>query len=138
MELIQRKLNVQLPSCVYIMKPKYIKYKKQESLTLSFPVLEKYLNPLKCMQGGFITAAFDNAFGIFCTVETGGEAITTIDISTSYQRPIFLGDELIITVYIRQMGNTIVHMYGEAYNKENKLIATANTNVMRIQNRVNN
>ena len=89
-------------------------------------------------QGGFITAAFDNTFGIFFIMESGGEALTTIDISTSYQRPIFLGDELIITVYIKQMGNTIVHMYGEAHNKENKLIATGNTNIMRIQNRINN
>ncbi|EDS76276.1 PaaI family thioesterase [Clostridium massiliodielmoense] len=138
MNILDNEGNLKVASCVSIMEPKIVEYKKGESLTLSFPVLEKYLNPLKCMQGGFITAAFDNAFGIFFIMESEGEALTTIDISTSYQRPIFLGDELIITVYIKQMGNTIVHMYGEANNKENKLIATGNTNIMRIQNRINN
>ncbi|KGM94571.1 thioesterase [Clostridium novyi A str. 4552] len=138
MNILDNEGNLKVASCVSIMEPKIVEYKEGESLTLSFPVLEKYLNPLKCMQGGFITAAFDNTFGIFFIMESGGEALTTIDISTSYQRPIFLGDDLIITVYIKKMGNTIVHMYGEAYNKENKLIATGNTNIMRIQNRINN
>ncbi|EES92066.1 PaaI family thioesterase [Clostridium botulinum] len=122
-------------NCINIMKPKVLEYKKGESLTLVFPVLEKYLNPLKSMQGGFITAAFDNAFGIFFITENHGELITTIDITTSYQRPIFLGDDLKIIVNIKQTGDNIVHMYGEGYNKEGKLVATCSTNIMRINNK---
>lgn len=121
-----------IANCFQFMKPKIIDCVKDERLTIAFPVLEQYLNPSKSMQGGFITAAFDNAFGALCYYSVEGAKITTIDISTSYQRPIFSDDELIIKVYIKLKGKTIVHMTGEAYNKENKLIATANTNIMII------
>lgn len=119
-------------NCFEFMKPKIIDCVKDERLILSFPVLEQYLNPAKSMQGGFITAAFDNAFGVLCYCSVECAKIATIDISTSYQRPIFSDDELIVKVYIKLKGKTIVHMTGEAYNKENKLIATANTNIMII------
>ncbi|MCY6485905.1 PaaI family thioesterase [Clostridium aestuarii] len=120
-------------NCLEIMEPRYIDFFRNERLTVAFPILEQFLNPLKCMQGGFITAAFDNAFGAFCCLHEDLIPATTIDISTSYQRPIFLGDELIITVYMKLKGKTIIHMTGEAYNKENKLIATSSTNLMRLK-----
>ncbi|KEI04539.1 PaaI family thioesterase [Clostridium botulinum] len=135
MKTIDRYGKLEHANCVNIMEPKLVEYKKEESLTVIFPVLEKYLNPLKSMQGGFITAAFDNSFGIFFIAENNGELITTIDITTSYQRPIFLGDNLKITVKIKQAGDNIVHMYGEGYNKEGKLVATCSTNIMRINNK---
>lgn len=117
-------------NCFYIMKPKLIEYMENKSLTISFPVLEEYLNPNKSMQGGFITAAFDNAFGSFLVCIAQDKRGATIDITTSYQKPIFLGDELIITVYLKSMGKTIVNMNGEAYNKEKDLISTCSTNIM--------
>lgn len=122
-----------LANCFNLMQPKVIEYIEEESLKIAFPVLEKYLNPRKSMQGGFITAAFDNAFGALFTCAIENKVGVTIDISTSYQRPIYLGDELIITAYLKLKGNTIIHMIAEAHNKEGKLIATANTNMMIVQ-----
>ena len=46
-----------------------------------------------------------------------------------------MGDKLIITVNIKSIGNTIVHMTGEAHNKEGKLIATSNTNIILIKDK---
>lgn len=119
--------------CVNTMKPKIKDYKKGEELTIGFPILKEYLNLRNSMQGGFITAAFDNAFGMLFFIENRGDTFVTIDISTSYQRPIFFNDELIITVKIKQKGNNIVHMTGEAHNTKGKLIATSYTNIMRIK-----
>lgn len=117
-------------NCFTIMQPRIIKYVEGSSLQIGFPVLKEYLNPAKGMQGGFITAAFDNTFGTLFVCANEEAIGTTIDIATSYQRPIFCGDELQVTVYLKHMGKTIVHMTGEAFNREGKLIATANTNIM--------
>ena len=82
-------LKVKHANCFDVMKPKIMEYVAKESLTIAFPILEEYLNPDGRMQGGFITAAFDNTFGALCFYEVKDLALpATIDISTSYQRPI--------------------------------------------------
>ncbi len=127
----EEKLNIKLgiaPNCFNSMQGRMIEFKKDESLTIAFPILENYLNPAGSMQGGFITAAFDNVFGPLCEGITGTQATTTVDLYTNYHRPIFPGDELIITATVMVKGKTKIHMTAEAYNKEHKLIATATTN----------
>lgn len=137
-EGLEKVLKEKHANCFGVMKPKIMEYVHKKSLTIAFPVLEEYLNPDGRMQGGFITAAFDNAFGALCFYEVKDLALpATIDISTSYQRPIFMGDELIITVNIKSMGNTIVHMTGDAKNKEGKLVATSTTNIMLLKDNTN-
>ena len=127
----EEKLNIKLgiaPNCFTFMQGRMIEFSKNESLSIAFPVHESYLNPAGSMQGGFITAAFDNVFGPLCQGITGTKATTTVDLYTNYHRPIFVGDELIITATVMVKGKTKIHMTAEAYNKENKLIATASTN----------
>lgn len=122
-----------VPNCFKFMQGRVIDYVVGESLTISFPVLEIYLNPAGTMQGGFITAAFDNVFGPLCYSLTRTTKTTTIDISTSYHRPILQGDELIITAAVKVLGKTKIHMTAEAYNRDKKLIATATTNYIHIK-----
>ncbi len=120
-------------NCVATMQPEYVSYKPGESVTFKFPILEMFLNPRRSMQGGFVGAAFDNVFGILVLLETKRKEMATIDLSVNYIKPIFVGDELYITTYIKSKGNTICSLYGEAKNKEGKLIATSTTNIMLIQ-----
>jgi len=122
-----------VPHCFTFMQARVIDYVAGQTLTIGFPVLESYLNPARTMQGGFITAAFDNVFGPLCYSATGTPATTTVDISTSYHRPILEGDELIITATVKAQGKTKIHMMAEGYNRENKLIATATTNYIHIK-----
>lgn len=121
-----------VPHCFSFMQARVIDFVDGQSLTIGFPVLENYLNPARTMQGGFITAAFDNVFGPLCYSATRTTSTTTVDISTSYHRPIIAGDELIITATVKSQGRTKIHMMAEAYNRENKLIATATTNYIHI------
>jgi acyl-coenzyme A thioesterase PaaI-like protein len=51
------------PNCFIAMKAEFVVYESRRSLTVSFPVMEESLNPLRAMQGGFLVAAFDNVFG---------------------------------------------------------------------------
>lgn len=132
----EENLNIRLgiaPHCFNFMHGRLVDFSTRERLTIAFPVLESYLNPGGSMQGGFITAAFDNVFGPLCQAATGTKVTTTVDLYTNYHRPIFAGDELIITASIIVKGKTKIHMTAEAYNKANKLIATASTNYVYLK-----
>jgi len=126
-------LNVELgtpPPCYLHMKARLVDYNPNTSLTVAFPVVESYLNPAGTMQGGFITAAFDNVFGPLCYLASGTRSSAMININNSYHRPAFAGDELIITARVKTKGRSIVHMEAEAYNQDSKLVASANCNYM--------
>lgn len=121
------------PPCYGSMQARLLEYDACK-VTVAIPVLENYLNPAGSMQGGFITAAFDNVFGPLCLFATGTPNTTTLDIYTTYHRPIFLGDSLIITATIKAQGGTAIHMTAEAFNQEGKLIASAISNYIIRQN----
>jgi uncharacterized protein (TIGR00369 family) len=116
--------------CFSDMEPRFIDYRHKEFFTAAFPVLDRYLNPRKTMQGGFITAAFDNAFGALAYYSYNHRLMATIDISTSFHYPIYSDDELIITTRMISMGNTIASMRGEAVDRNGRIIATASTNML--------
>ncbi len=120
------------PACFTTMQGRVIEYMPDKSLTVSFPVLESYLNPAGSMQGGYITAAFDNVFGPLSHAVMKS-LTTTLYIHTSYHRAIFAGDELIVKASVTKAGKTVTHMYAEAHNRENKLIASANTDYIHFK-----
>lgn len=131
-------LDVELgapPPCYLHMKAILVAYDTDKGLTVAFPVLEAYLNPAGTMQGGFITAAFDNVFGPLCYLASGSRASAMVDINNSFHRPAFAGDELTITARVKTKGRTIIHMEAEAYNQDNKLVASAHCNYMLTQAR---
>lgn len=117
-------------NCRDTMKPQFVEYVEGESFTSNYPVLEMYLNPRRSMQGGFIAAAFDNAFGALVYLTTGQMEMASVDLHLNYQRPIFEGDLLTVTVFLKSKGKTLVHASGEAHDRSGSLIATATTNIM--------
>jgi len=117
-------------NCWDIMNPEIVGYVEGERLTCVYPVLEMYTNPRKSMQGGFISAAFDNTAGALLFAETGSQAMASIDLNVNYQRPIFENDRLRCTAYLKSMGKTLAHIYAEAFDGQDRLIATATTNIM--------
>ncbi len=118
------------PPCFTNMKGRLTEYKPGTSLTVTFPVFDSYLNPGGSMQGGIITAAFDNVFGPLCAVSSGTPSSAMVDINASYHRPVFPGDELTVTARVKSKGKRIIHMEGEAYNKDKKLVASASCDYM--------
>ncbi|MGI6420875.1 MAG: PaaI family thioesterase [Syntrophomonadaceae bacterium] len=122
-----------VPHCFSFMQGRILDYIEGESLTIGFPVFRHYLNPSGSMQGGFISAAVDNVFGPLCYSATKTPQTTMIDMMTSYHRPIFEGDELIVTATVKTKGRTRIHMIAEAYNRENKLVATASCDYIHLR-----
>jgi len=126
-------ISVELPApppCFVNMKARLVEYKPGVSLTVAFPVFEIYLNPGGSMQGGIITAAFDNVFGPLCAIASGTPKSAMVDINTSYHRPVFPGDELAVMARVKSKGKRIIHMEGEAYNRDKKLVASASCDYM--------
>lgn len=117
------------PNCVDVMEPTFVQYMPDELFEIRFPVLEWYLNPFNAMQGGFISAAFDNAYGLLNKMATRKEAVS-LDLNTNYHKPIYKNDTLTVKVYMKHKGNTIVNMYAEAFNNDSQLIATSDSKMM--------
>ncbi len=96
-----------------------------QELTVVMPVLPEYLNPGKTMQGGFISAAMDNVLGPLCWMVTRTPNSVMTDMSTSYHRPIMAGDNLTVRAAVKSKGRRKIHMTADAYNGENKLVASS-------------
>lgn len=129
LKLIYDKVDYR-PQCSVLLDQKTLEYLPGQSLTVDYPVAEKFLNLAGSMQGGFIVAAFDNTFGQLCYLVTDKVPIATIDISTTFHRPILKDDTLKIIARVQSQGNTTISLIGEAFNREGKLIASAMTNYM--------
>ena len=126
----QENSGPKLPNCITTMKTEIGEHIPGQSLTMSFPVQDMFLNGNRAMQGGFTAAAFDNAFGALTHLEYQTKNMATIDLHINYNRPIFMNDRLIITSYLKAKGSTIASLYAEAFNNEGKIVATATTNIM--------
>lgn len=113
------------PPCFSSMQGSVVDFVVGEDMTVSFPVLDSYLNPAGSMQGGLIGAAFDNVFGPLCWIASGTPGGVMTEMTTAYHRPIFKGDWLTIRAYVKVKGRRKIHMLADAYNNERKLIATA-------------
>ena len=126
-------LSIELPAappCFTVMKARLISHKTDSELTVAFPVFESYLTPGGTMQGGIISAAFDNVFGPLCYRASKTPSSAMVDMSTNYHRPVFEGDELTITARVKKNGKRIVHMEAEAYNRAEKLVASSHCDYM--------
>lgn len=120
------------PQCFVHMKAEYLEYESRTMLKISFPVLPEFTNPMKSMQGGFITAAFDNVIGPLSYL-SARVPCTSLDIHTNYIRPISPGDHLIITAKVVTRGRLSLHITAEAVNAKGKLIATCGSHLIALK-----
>lgn len=121
------------PNCFIMMDGQMEEYVAGKSLAVSFPVKDDYLNPAGTMQGGIITAAFDNVFGPLCLLASGTPMTTTLDIHTVYHKPIFADDTLRVKAEVKTSGRTKVYMTAEAFNMQGVLIASATSTYIHLR-----
>jgi uncharacterized protein (TIGR00369 family) len=122
--------NAQVPpNCYQWMNVKVLHYDSRTLLSIELPVTEEMLNPMRVMQGGFVTAAFDNAFGPLSYV-SARHPCTTLDMHTQYIRPIPVGEMLTVSVRVVSRGPVSLHLSGEAFNRKGKLVATCSSNMI--------
>ncbi|MDP2885564.1 MAG: PaaI family thioesterase [Ignavibacteria bacterium] len=119
------------PNCFIAMKAEFVEYESRRSLTVSFPVLEESLNPLRTMQGGFLVAAFDNVFGPLSYLAARCPC-ATLSLNTHFMRPVEPGDHLTVRGIVIARGVQVLQMTGEAFNSRDKLVATASATAIVI------
>jgi len=124
-ELLKQRLpsGLQLPPpCLTSMQAEPLEYEEGQWLSMRFPVLPNYQNPLGYMQGGFIVAALDNTLGPFSYLVAPPSV--TAHLAVEYLRPV-----LPATAYIdcvaRLVTRTSRNLYlsAEVSNPEGKVLA---------------
>ena len=123
--------GLEIPPKIFVeMGGRFLDYKRNVSMKASFPVFEKYEGPTGKMQGGIVTAAFDNTYGPFSYL-VARKPCTSIDIQASFLRAVTVQDkELIVEVRLVGRGRNVLFMDGGAYNTRGKLVATSSTKMM--------
>jgi uncharacterized protein (TIGR00369 family) len=117
------------PNCFLVMKGEFLEYDSRTSLKVAFPVLDESLNPLRTMQGGFITAAFDNTFGPLSYLAARCPCIT-LDLHSQFIRSVSAGDRLTVIARVVSRSSTTMHLTATAFDANEKLVATSAANMI--------
>lgn len=120
------------PPSFTTMKAEMVEYIKNKSLIVSFPVEEYQTNPAGYMQGGFIAAAFDNAYGPLSYL-IAKRPTTTIDMNIQYIRSVKIDQTIKVEAKLIAKGFSTLHMSAEMIGDNGKLLATSTTNLLVIR-----
>ena len=119
----------EVPFSVQMESDLYAFSQEDRTITLSFPVLEKELNPNGAMIGGIICTAIDITYGILVYSLCGENVIPpTITMTTNFINPIFKNDTLLVSAKIESWGKCIINMTATGISKDTgKTIITSTT-----------
>jgi uncharacterized protein (TIGR00369 family) len=128
-ELI-KELNIKLPpNSAVELNSNFKEYIQKKSLVVEFVVQEKHTNPLGLLQGGILCAYFDDTFGPLCYAVIG-KPILTLEMNTQFIRSAKVNEKISVKAEFVSRGVQVAFLKAEAFNQKNKLIATATTTVM--------
>jgi len=116
------------PNCFLDMRGVFSSYESRSSLVVLFPMLRESLNPVGVMQGGYLCAAFDNAFGPLSYL-AARHPCSTLDLHTQFIRAAQLDEILRVSARVVSRGLNTMLLAGEIESGRGKLIATASANV---------
>jgi len=110
------------PACLLDMQGEPLEYEQGVSLSVRFPVLRRYANPLGHMQGGYIVAALDNTLGPFSYLIAPPSVTSALN--TQYLRPVTAETAFITcTARLTERTRATLYLTGEARNPEGKIVA---------------
>jgi uncharacterized protein (TIGR00369 family) len=118
------------PKCFVEMDGKFLEYKENQSIKMSFPVQERFTNPAGNLLGGMISAAFDNTFGPLSYL-TAKKPTASLDLNITFIKYIKPENgNLIVEGNIVKISRKFILFEGKAYNADYELIATATSRMM--------
>ena len=110
------------PACLVDMQGEPLEYQEGVSLSVRFPVLPRYANPLGHMQGGYIVAALDNTLGPFSYLIAPPSVTSALN--TQYLRPVTAGTAFIICIArLTERTRGTLYLSGEARGPDGKIVA---------------
>ncbi|MFC1878527.1 PaaI family thioesterase [Chloroflexota bacterium] len=123
--------SVEVPPKIFLdMEGEFIAYDESVmSLTVRFPVKERYQNPMLTMQGGMIVAAVDNAFGPLSFL-VAPPSITT-QLNTSFIKAVRPSLPYIdVTARVDELTRRFLFMSARVTNPEGELLALSQASFM--------
>ncbi|MBQ6622934.1 MAG: PaaI family thioesterase [Mogibacterium sp.] len=102
------------------------------TLTLRHTVSEEEANPFGTMHGGLIVWLMDSAMGILSRSSTGYKRTVTLDLHSTFLRPVRIGDEVRIEAKVLHAGRTTLHLTAQVYVGD-KLCASGDANFFRTE-----
>lgn len=125
--------NYKIPSpSLKIFNGEFIDYVSRKEIVVSFCADSVYSNPQGTLQGGLITACFDDAFGPLGMVGSR-HPILTIDINVQFVRAIKLEEKFFIKAKVVSLAHTTMYMEAEAFSVRGKLLAKASSNILIVK-----
>ncbi|AFU01726.1 MULTISPECIES: PaaI family thioesterase [Nocardia] len=106
------------------MDMQFEEYVPGTSLTATVAAPPSYANAVGIVQGGFLSAMFDNLIGPLSYLTARGPT-TTLELTTHFMRQTFPGQRLRLTAVVRKAGRTAIYLAAEAHSEDGKLVATA-------------
>jgi acyl-coenzyme A thioesterase 13 len=103
---------------------------KRGEVQLEFLVREEMANPTGILHGGMQSAMLDDLIGITCAT-LGYEGFPlSIDMHVDYLGRVKVGETVTGRAFIVREGHNIIHAMAELKDKDGKLIATGNSNLL--------
>lgn len=113
------------------MNTEFVDYTEDGVFTLKYKLKDTQRNGYHLLQGGYISAFFDNNYGLFVYVAGEGHPFSTINMTMNFHKAVLAEtEELFVSTKVISAGKRIVCMEGEAYDPEGRLIATCQTNLI--------
>lgn len=99
-----------------MLDPEFISCDPQElTVTLRFSVDHWQINRGGTLHGGILAAMFDLTFGALTRAALDSDFVPTVEMSTTYIRPVMADDMVLIEVRILNKGKQLTHLFGEAF-----------------------
>lgn len=108
---------------------------ENKEVCIAFEAMPWELNPGGSLHGGIIITCFDISFGLTCHYYAKQHKITTVNLTTTFLKPVLLGDIVHYHVRITNLGRTLISMIAEGHverNGKDVFVATATSTFMKL------
>ncbi len=116
--------NIKIPpNCTLEFQGKTVEYVPRKKIVRVFGVPEKFTNPIGVLQGGVLTAFFDDTIGPLSFAVAKAPIVTT-SLTINFVRSVAPGDSLIIIAEVVTRSPLTIFFEAKAYDQKHKLVAS--------------
>lgn len=126
------------PPASKFMEIDFVEHIPGKSFKIKFPLKPEYHNPGGIVLGGFFSVFFDMAYGPFSYLECK-EFASSLDLNMSFLKPLRASDEYAFAeAELVSISKSFLTMRGKIYKMDGTLVATGNTRMMIMKNKIPN
>ncbi len=105
------------------LEPKFVSCDFQAGeAVMEYEALEWELNPQSMVHGGIIITGFDTSLGMLCHYYAYPNVLTTVSLSSTFVRPIRMGDTMVFHSKIKSFGRSLVTLEEKYSEKHRELL----------------